>query len=97
MVPRSRKNWTRRCTSPSGALAPELIPTTLIVARYFAKQQEAITRLEADLEAASAKVAELEEEHGGEDGAFSELDLGTLPTDLAWGFSGWGRKKPEEN
>ena len=27
-VPRSRKNSIRRCTSSSGALAPELIPTT---------------------------------------------------------------------
>ena len=27
-VPRSRKNSTRRCTSSSGALAPEEMPTT---------------------------------------------------------------------
>ena len=32
------------------------------------------TKLEAELEDISAQMAELEEEHGGEDGAFSELD-----------------------
>jgi len=52
----------------------ELVPKSLIVARYFAKQQEAITKLEADVEAAAAQLAELEEEHGGEEGLFSELD-----------------------
>ncbi|MDD5329289.1 MAG: class I SAM-dependent DNA methyltransferase, partial [Sulfuricella sp.] len=52
----------------------DLIPKALIVARYFAKEQAAIARLEADLEATAAQLAELEEEHGGEEGAFSELD-----------------------
>jgi type I restriction enzyme M protein len=52
----------------------ELVPKSLVVARYFAKQQAALTNLEADLEAAAAQLAALEEEHGGEDGLFSELD-----------------------
>jgi type I restriction enzyme M protein len=52
----------------------DLIPKPLIVARYYAKDQAAIDKLTADLEAATAKLAELEEEHGGEDGIFSELD-----------------------
>ncbi len=52
----------------------DLVPKSFIVARYFAKQQEAITKLEVELESATAKLAELEEEHGGEDGLFSELD-----------------------
>ena len=54
--------------------ACDLIPKTLIVARYFASEQEAITKLEADLESITARIIELEEEHGGEEGAFSELD-----------------------
>jgi len=54
--------------------ACDLVPKALIVARYFAKEQEAVTRLEVDLEAAAARMAELEEEHGGEEGAFSELE-----------------------
>ncbi|MEY4729445.1 MAG: hypothetical protein RL020_603 [Pseudomonadota bacterium] len=52
----------------------DLIPKPLIVARYFAKEQTAIDQLNASLESTSAQLTELEEEHGGEDGAFSELD-----------------------
>jgi type I restriction enzyme M protein len=47
------------------------------VARFFAKEQAALDQMTAELEATTAKLAELEEEHGGqgeEDGAFSELD-----------------------
>ena len=54
--------------------ACDLMPKTLIVARYFGSEQEAITKLEADLESITARITELEEEHGGEEGAFSELD-----------------------
>ncbi len=52
----------------------DLIPKSLIVARYFAKEQAAIDQLAAELEAVTAKLAELEEEHSGEEGAFAELD-----------------------
>ena len=52
----------------------DLIPKPLIVARYYAKEQAAIDQLAAELESVTAKLAELEEEHGGEDGAFAELD-----------------------
>jgi type I restriction enzyme M protein len=52
----------------------DLIPKILIVARYYAEEQVAIDQLVAELESVSAKLAELEEEHGGEDGAFAELD-----------------------
>jgi type I restriction enzyme M protein len=54
--------------------ACDLIPKALIVARYFAKEQEAITNLETELEAATARITELEEEHSGEEGFFSELE-----------------------
>jgi type I restriction enzyme M protein len=54
--------------------ACDLIPKSLIVARYYTKGQAAIDQLAAELESVSAKLVELEEEHGGEDGAFSELD-----------------------
>jgi len=47
---------------------------SLIVNRYFAARQAAIREQEAALESASAKITELEEERGGEEGAFSELD-----------------------
>ena len=49
-------------------------PQALIVARYFAKEQAAIDQLAAELESVTARLTELEEEHGGEEGAFAELD-----------------------
>ena len=52
----------------------DLVPKPLIVARYFAAEQEAITKLEVEIETVSAEMTELEEEHGGEDGAFFEMD-----------------------
>lgn len=52
----------------------DLVPKPLIVNRYFAAQQSAIRELEASLESVAAQITELEEEHGGEDGAFSELE-----------------------
>ena len=52
----------------------DLVPKALIVARYFAGEQAAIDRLAADLESAAAELAELEEEEGGEEGIFAELE-----------------------
>jgi len=52
----------------------DLIPKELVVARYFAEDQAAIDALIADIEVTAARRTELEEEHGGEDGAFSELE-----------------------
>jgi len=52
----------------------DLIPKDLIVARYFDKEQTAINDLAAHLESLGAKITELEEEHGGDDGVFSEFD-----------------------
>lgn len=52
----------------------DLIPKNLVIARYFEKEQHAINDLEADIENLVAQQTELEEEHGGEEGLFSELD-----------------------
>ena len=52
----------------------DLVPKPLIVARYFAKEQRAIEDLQAELEATTAALVELEEEHGGEDGHLGSLD-----------------------
>ncbi|OHC69026.1 MAG: type I restriction endonuclease subunit S [Rhodocyclales bacterium RIFCSPLOWO2_02_FULL_63_24] len=54
--------------------ACDLLPKPYLVARYFAREQAAIERLSAELEATAAKLAELEEEHGGEEGTFSGFD-----------------------
>jgi hypothetical protein len=54
--------------------ACDLIPKALLVVRYFSKEQAVIDQLAAELESVTARLTEMEEEHGGEDGAFSELD-----------------------
>ncbi|MDO9224908.1 MAG: class I SAM-dependent DNA methyltransferase [Pseudomonadota bacterium] len=54
--------------------ACDLIPKSFIVARYFICEQAAIEAKQAELEAATASLAELEEEHSGEDAAFSGFD-----------------------
>lgn len=52
----------------------DLIPKPYIVARYFTAEQAKLDALRAELDAIDASLAELAEEHGGEEGAFSELD-----------------------
>ena len=54
--------------------ACDLIPKPYIVPRFFAEQQAAIEAKQAELEAASASLAELEEEHGGDEGYLGTLD-----------------------
>ncbi len=50
----------------------DLIPASLIVARFFADDAKAIEQLEADRDAISRQMEELDEEHGGEDGLLGE-------------------------
>lgn len=52
----------------------DLVPKELLVRQLFAGDLEMIEALRAQLEEAGSRLAELEEEHGGEEGAFSELD-----------------------
>jgi type I restriction enzyme M protein len=52
----------------------DLVPKHLVVARYFADEQAAVDELSSDLEGVAAVLAELVEEHGGEDGAYAELE-----------------------
>jgi type I restriction enzyme M protein len=52
----------------------DLVPKELVVARYFPEEQAAIDQLAVELETIAARLAELEEEHSGEDGALSELE-----------------------
>ena len=54
--------------------ACDLLPKPYIVNRYFAAEQRAIHEQQTKLETAQAKLTELEEEHGGEEGAFAELE-----------------------
>ena len=52
----------------------DLVPKALIVARYFAKEQAVVDKLAAELEGVTGRLTELEEEQGGEDGVFADLD-----------------------
>ena len=52
----------------------DLVPKPLIVARYFAADQTTLDELRGELEAVTAQIGELEEEHGGDDGAYADLD-----------------------
>ncbi len=52
----------------------DLVPKSFIVARFFAKEQEIVDKITAELESVTARSTELEEENSGEEGAFSELD-----------------------
>jgi len=54
--------------------ACDLVPKPLLVARYFAGEQATIDALSAELEVITARLAELEEEQGGDEGAFSSLE-----------------------
>lgn len=52
----------------------DLLPKPTIVARYFAAEQAELEAKQAELESIASQITELEEEHGGEDGAFSGFD-----------------------
>jgi type I restriction enzyme M protein len=51
----------------------DLIPPTLIVARYFAAEQAAIEQMEAATAALEQQMEEMREEHGGEEGLLFEV------------------------
>ena len=51
----------------------DLVPKELIVARYFPKEAAKLAAVEAEQEQVASELAALEEEHGNEDGLFSEL------------------------
>ena len=58
----------------------ELIPPALVIARYFAAEQAAIEKLEAETAVIEQSMEEMAEEHGGEDGLLAEAknDKGKL-------------------
>jgi type I restriction enzyme M protein len=61
----------------------DLIPPNLIVARYFAKQQQEIDQLQTDLDVITQELEALIEEHTGEDGALTDAqsDTGNVKKD----------------
>jgi len=63
-----------------GKPSTDLVPEPLIVRRYFAAEQAGIEKHEADRDAITHQMEELDEEHGGEDGLLAEAktDKGKL-------------------
>lgn len=55
-----------------GEFVCELIPKELVIARYFAKEQTQIDKLNQKVEEATQIMDELTEEHSGEDGLLTE-------------------------
>lgn len=54
--------------------ACDLIPAESVINRYFKKEKEVIVQLEAERDSLTAKLEEMQEEHGGEEGYFADLD-----------------------
>lgn len=54
--------------------ACDLVPKEHLVARFFVREQAALDALNAELEGVAAQLAELEEEHSGDDATFSGFD-----------------------
>ncbi len=52
----------------------DLIPPALMIDCYFKAEKEALEALEAEKESIAAQLTELEEEHSGEEGYFSDFD-----------------------
>ncbi|MAT40102.1 MAG: type I restriction endonuclease subunit M [Ectothiorhodospiraceae bacterium] len=52
----------------------DLIPKQYIVDIYFGDEQDALQTMQAELDSVEAERSELEEEHGGEEGAFADLE-----------------------
>ena len=63
--------------------ACDLVPKHLIVARYFAKEQQAIEAMEDELAKVAAEMEELKEEHGGEEGILNDVSS-KADTQEAW-------------
>lgn len=52
----------------------DLVPPALIIDKYFSTEKMQLEQLEAEKEALKAQQQELEEEHGGDEGYFAEMD-----------------------
>ena len=70
----SKKETVRKDVEGLDGLEGRLIPPHLLIAHYFAKEQNAIDDLNAKKEAGQATKTELEEEHGAEGGLLGDLD-----------------------
>jgi type I restriction enzyme M protein len=77
------KSGKRKGQEVDKGWACDLIPKSLIVARYFAHEQEEIEGLEAEQEVNTSLLAELEDENSGEEGALKTVENVT-DARIAW-------------
>jgi type I restriction enzyme M protein len=70
----SKKETVRKDVEGLDGLEGRLIPSSLLIAHYFATEQNAIDVLNAKKEEGQATKTEIEEEHGAEGGLFGDLD-----------------------
>jgi len=70
----SKKETVRKDVDGIDGLEGRLIPPSLLIAHYFASEQNAIDALNAKKEEGQATKTEMEEEHGAEGGLFGDLD-----------------------
>lgn len=68
-----KKDKNGKETMKDKGWACDLVPKELIVARYFPHEAAKIAGQQAEQEQVKAELTSLEEEHGNEDGLFSEL------------------------
>ncbi|MFN7747835.1 MAG: type I restriction-modification system subunit M [Cyclobacteriaceae bacterium] len=70
------KNGKVKTTEVAGleGIESKLLKPALLIDRYFKKQKTEIEEQEAVRDAATARLEEMAEEHGGEEGLFAELD-----------------------
>lgn len=52
----------------------DLVPKELVINRFFKEEKQAIEAMEAESETLAGQLAEIEEEHGGEEGYFAEFE-----------------------
>jgi type I restriction enzyme M protein len=63
----------------------DLVPKELVTKRHFPLAQERLEYLQSELESVTSRKTEMEEEQGGDEGAFSEMDKvnkGTVKAEL---------------
>jgi type I restriction enzyme M protein len=70
----SKKETVRKDVEGLDGLEGRLIPPSLLIAHYFAAEQNAIDDLNVKKEEGQATKTEIEEEHGAEGGLFGDLD-----------------------
>jgi type I restriction enzyme M protein len=52
----------------------DIVPPSLVIEHYFKDEKQKLDQMEAEKESVAAQLAELEEEHGGDEGYFADFD-----------------------